>query len=99
VFAGGQGWGNNLNGQIADVSIIDKPVEISSEEMTYERTVSVDQFDELLDMDIATGITQVRFDDASDMLFIDVEGDQVADMQIELVGVDLNDLDQSSFLY
>jgi len=99
VFAGSQGWGYDLNGQVADVSILDQAIDISSEEMTYERTVSVDQYDELLDMDVATGITQVRFDDASDMLFVDVEGDQVADMQIELVGVDLNDLDQSSFLF
>jgi VCBS repeat-containing protein/parallel beta-helix repeat protein len=41
---------------------------------------------------------QANFDNTSKVLSVDIDGDQVADMEIELIGVSINDLDNSDFL-
>ncbi|MBL4906911.1 MAG: hypothetical protein JKX94_05610, partial [Sneathiella sp.] len=98
VYAGGQGWGNSLNGRIADVTIVDSVVDIDSSEMTFERTASLDFYDDFYAMDLSTGDTQVRFDENTGMLSVDFGGDQHADVEIELIGVSLADLSETSFL-
>ncbi len=98
VTAGGTPWGSALNGQIADVSVVDQALDMSQSSDIFERTVQVDQMDEYLDMDLSTGNTEAIFNDETDILSIDIDGDQVADMEIQLIGVDGVDLDNSDFL-
>jgi len=98
VTAGGLPWGKALDGQVADVSILNEAVDISATQSTYERTVEMDSFDDYMTMDLATGDTQVRYDEAEGMLYADLNGDQEADMQIELIGVAADDLNKDSFL-
>lgn len=45
VSAGGTAWGQELNGQIADVSILDQAVEIDSSISLYERMYEIDEAD------------------------------------------------------
>ncbi|MBL4666555.1 MAG: hypothetical protein JKY04_04195, partial [Sneathiella sp.] len=99
VTAGGSPWGDELQGTIADVTVLNEAIDPVAEQSVYERTLDIDQYDELLDMDLSTGDTQIRFDESSGILSADIDGDQIADIQIELVGVSLSDLDSSNFLY
>ncbi|WP_169566133.1 VCBS domain-containing protein [Sneathiella limimaris] len=98
VYAGGTGWGSQLHGKIADVTVINEVVDLNVEGSIYERTVSLDYFDEYLEMDLSTGITQVRFDVDTQTLLADINGDQLADMEVKLVGVDPEDLNSDSFI-
>jgi len=41
---------------------------------------------------------QARFDDSTKILSVDLDGDQVVDMEIELIGVSISDLDNTDFL-
>ncbi|MBL4806166.1 MAG: VCBS domain-containing protein [Rhodobacteraceae bacterium] len=41
---------------------------------------------------------QVRFDNTTKILSVDLDGDQQVDMEIELIGVSINNLDNSDFL-
>ncbi|MEP5700258.1 MAG: LamG-like jellyroll fold domain-containing protein, partial [Sneathiella sp.] len=98
VTAGSKLGGSLLNGKIADVSIIDKVIDFNADGLAFDRMVEIDQDDDNTALDLATGDTQVRFDDETKILSVDLDGDLTADMEMELVGVNLQDLDNSNFL-
>ncbi|MEH6525478.1 MAG: right-handed parallel beta-helix repeat-containing protein [Sneathiella sp.] len=99
ALAGGAGWGGKqLNGQIADVSVINEALDIDGSQTTVARTVSIDNLDDNHAFDHYAGNTQITFDEPSQVLSVDFNGDQNADMEIELIGVSLSDLHASDFL-
>ena len=99
LTAGGTPWGNNLNGRVADVSILDQALDLNGDQLTYERMLAVDQFDTAVPLDLSTGNAQARFDDVSKVLSVDTDGDLIANMEIELTGVSLQDLDNADFVF
>ncbi|MCG8491219.1 MAG: right-handed parallel beta-helix repeat-containing protein [Sneathiellales bacterium] len=99
VTAGGTPWGSNLDGQVADVTILDEIVDIEQNANVYDRMVNLDSHDDYFAIDHSTGDAQVRYDEDTNMLYADLNGDQKVDMKLELVGVEEKDLDDSSFLF
>ncbi|WP_181017964.1 VCBS domain-containing protein, partial [Sneathiella aquimaris] len=98
LTAGGLLWGEELDGQVADVTILDKVIDFSAENTVLDRMYMIDEYDEFIAIDRTTGNGQARFDEETQMLSIDLDGDLEADMEMELVGVSLQDLDNSDFL-
>ncbi|WP_025899917.1 right-handed parallel beta-helix repeat-containing protein [Sneathiella glossodoripedis] len=98
VTAGGTPWGGALDGRVADVSVVDQAIDMSQINDLFDRTLHVDQFDEYLELDLSTGNTEVIFNEQDDVLSIDIDGDQNADMEIQLLGVSAVDLDASDFI-
>ena len=48
-------------------------------------------------MSTTPGNTEARFNDISKVLQVDIDGDATVDMEINLVGVDIADLDNTDF--
>ncbi len=99
VTAGSKLGGSLLNGQIADVSVLDQVVAPDAEDTLYDRTIAFDDLDLAMKFDRSTGNTQVRYDEESGLLQADFNGDLEVDLEIELVGVNLADLSNDSFTF
>ncbi len=98
VTAGGTPWGYALDGRVADVSFLDQVLEIDVNESIVQRSMSIDYLDDLFDLGLETGNAQVSFNEETNLLSIDLDGDLSTDMEIELVGVNLEDLGAADFL-
>lgn len=98
VTAGGKLGSSELNGKIADVSILDTAVDFNSDQLIFDRMVEIDTTDDDLHLDFVNNETQIRYDEDTNIMSLDTDGDLTADMEIELIGVSLSDLENSNFL-
>ncbi len=98
VTAGATLWGNEFSGKIADVSVLDEAERPNAGSDLVDRMLAYDAKDDAAQMNQKTGDAQARYDTDKGVLQVDVDGDQIVDMEIELVGIAPTDLNSSDFL-
>ncbi|MBE7636393.1 hypothetical protein GUA87_06015 [Sneathiella sp. P13V-1] len=99
VFAGAKQYGSELDGQVADVSFVDRALDLSEQATLLERTTDIDDQDLWEHMNFSEGSGEIRFDDQTNMLQVDLDGDTKIDFEVEMLGVQSSDLNSESFIF